>query len=100
MRQPIASRGKPVRQSLARWVHHRLLDFYGRPEWRANAAPLDELVGTILSQHTSDVNSARAFAALRREFPSWAAVRDTDLGRLTETIRSGGLAVVKAQRIQ
>jgi len=77
-----------------------LLDFYGEPTWSSTYAPLDELVGTILSQHTSDVNSERAFTALRATFPSWEAVRDAPLDRVIETIRVGGLAVVKAQRIQ
>jgi endonuclease-3 len=77
-----------------------LLEHYGRPVWRANYAPLDELVGTILSQHTSDVNSERAYAALERTFNSWEAVRDAPLDELTETIRAGGLARVKSERIQ
>ena len=87
-------------RSLARWVHQRLLDHYGRPVWDSTYAPLDELVGTILSQHTSDLNSERAFTALKGTFPNWEAARDAPAEQLTETIRSGGLAVVKAQRIQ
>jgi endonuclease-3 len=87
-------------RSLVRWVHRRLLDHYGRPAWEPNYAPVDELVGTILSQHTSDLNSHRAFEALTTAFTSWEAVRDAPVDQLTETIRSGGLAVIKAQRIQ
>ncbi|MBV9173956.1 MAG: endonuclease III [Chloroflexi bacterium] len=86
--------------SLVRWVHRRLLDTYGRPTWEPAYEPVEELVGTILSQHTSDVNSARAFASLRSRFQSWESVRDAPLGELTDAIRSGGLAIVKAQRIQ
>lgn len=89
-----------TRPVLARWVHRRLLEFYGRPEWQASYAPLEELVGTILSQHTSDMNSDRAFASLNRAYANWEAVRDAPLAELTSVIRSGGLAVVKAQRIQ
>ena len=44
---------------------------FGRPEWEANYAPLDELVGTILSQHTSDVNSGRAYEALKGAYDNW-----------------------------
>jgi endonuclease-3 len=87
-------------RTLARWVHRRLLDHYGRPVWENTYAPLNELVGTILSQHTSDLNSERAFAALKEAFPSWEATRDAPPGQLTDAIRSGGLAVVKANRIQ
>ncbi|MBV8717202.1 MAG: endonuclease III [Chloroflexi bacterium] len=87
-------------QSLTRWVHGRLLAFYGRPRWPAKYEPLDELVGTILSQHTSDINSERAFASLKRAFATWESVRDAPAHELVEAIRAGGLAVVKAQRIQ
>jgi endonuclease III len=83
-----------------RWVHRRLLEHYGRPVWEPNYAPLEELVSTILSQHTSDTNSHRAFEALKATFHTWEAVRDAPLDQLTATIRSGGLAVVKAYRIQ
>ncbi len=85
---------------LVRWVHRRLLDFYGRPAWEPAYAPLDELIGTILSQHTSDLNSQRAFASLTNTFSSWEVVRDAPVAQVVEAIRSGGLAVVKAQRIQ
>ena len=84
----------------ARWVHRRLIAHYGQPTWETRYAPMEELIGTILSQHTSDVNSERAFAALMAIYTSWEAVRDAPLEQLIETIRSGGLAVVKAHRIQ
>jgi endonuclease-3 len=84
----------------ARWVHARLLEHYGRPDWEPSHAPLDELVATILSQHTSDLNSDRAFRSLQHAFPSWEAVRDAALLDVVEAIRAGGLAVVKAERIQ
>lgn len=85
---------------LVRWVHRRLLHHFGRPEWPESYAPLDELIGTILSQHTSDVNSERAFASLKASFRSWEAVRDAPVSAVQTAIRSGGLAVVKAERIQ
>jgi endonuclease-3 len=87
-------------RSLVRWVHRRLADHYGRPDWPPNYAPVDELIGTILSQHTSDVNSQRAFEALTTAFSSWEAVRDAPVDQLIDTIRCGGLAVVKGNRIQ
>src|SRR5215216_5377072 len=100
MAASMAARPRSMTRSRVRWVHLRLLDYYGRPAWEVGYAPLDGLVGTILSQHTSDVNSQRAFLALKAAFPSWEAVRDTPVEELSATIRSGGLAVVKAQRIQ
>jgi endonuclease-3 len=62
--------------------------------------PLDELILTVLSQHTSDVNAERAFASLREAFPSWDGVVDAPAGAVADAIRSGGLANTKAPRIQ
>jgi endonuclease-3 len=62
--------------------------------------PLDELILTVLSQHTSDVNAERAFAALRGAFPTWSEVVDAPSVRVADAIRSGGLANTKAPRIQ
>ncbi len=84
----------------AKWVHRRLLGFYGRPAWECRYAPLDELIGTILSQHTSDINSERAFNSLQAAFGSWEDVRDAPVAAVVDAIRSGGLAIVKAARIQ
>jgi endonuclease-3 len=84
----------------------RLEDAYGRPDWRPTGRPLAELVQTILSQHTSDLNSGRAYTALVARFPGAsgeldaAAVRDAPTPVVAEAIRSGGLAEVKAARIQ
>jgi len=62
--------------------------------------PLDELILTILSQHTSDVNADRAYASLRATYPTWAVVVGAPEPALADTIRSGGLANTKAPRIQ
>jgi len=62
--------------------------------------PLDELILTVLSQHTSDVNAGRAFAALRSMFSTWDRVVRAPTGRVVDAIRSGGLANSKAPRIQ
>jgi endonuclease-3 len=61
---------------------------------------VDELVMTVLSQHTSDVNTARAFSGLKQRFPNWHAVRDADPTEVADAIRSGGLADTKSVRIQ
>lgn len=60
---------------------------------------LDELVATVLSQHTSDVNSGRAFARLKERFPSWQQVADAPAGEVADAIRCGGIADQKARRI-
>lgn len=81
-------------------VHRRLLQEYGHHRWIPHRDPLSELVRTILSQNTSDINSDRAFARLRENFPSWEAVRDGDPQQVTEAIKPGGLGGIKAPRIQ
>ncbi len=81
-------------------IHQRLLATYGEPTWRPHYAAMDELVLTFLSQNTSDINSGRAFAALKARYPTWQAVVDAPTHELADTIRSGGLAERKAPRIQ
>lgn len=61
---------------------------------------IDEVVATVLSQHTSDHNSERAFAQLKTRFPSWEQVLDAPVGEVADAIRSGGIADQKARRIQ
>jgi endonuclease-3 len=62
--------------------------------------PLNTLIHTILSQNTSDANRDRAYVALRRRFPDWGDVHRAPLRALISTIRSGGLANIKAVRIK
>lgn len=62
--------------------------------------PLSELIFTILSQNTSDVNRDRACESLRSRFPTWEAVLRADVGDIEEAIRIGGLAAIKAPRIK
>jgi endonuclease III len=61
---------------------------------------IDEVVATVLSQHTSDVNSERAFARLKQRFPSWEQVADAPTPEVADAIRCGGIADQKARRIQ
>ncbi len=81
-------------------VHEKLLEAFGAPTWGQPAAPIDELISTILSQNTSDTNRDRAFTALCRRFPTWGNVRDAGQEDVIETIRSAGLANQKGPRIQ
>jgi endonuclease-3 len=79
----------------------RLLDsIYGPRHWRSSGDAVDELVATILSQHTSDVNTERAFSSLKARFPSWHDVMAAPVEEVADAIRCGGLANVKAPRIQ
>ncbi len=81
-------------------IYQLLVQTYGEPEWQPSGDALGELVGTILSQHTSDINSGRAYQQLVAAFPSWEAVRDAPVEQVAGAIRCGGLANLKAQRIQ
>jgi endonuclease-3 len=81
-------------------VYELLIATYGKPEWIPDYAPLGGLIGTILSQHTSDINSERAYQQLVATFPTWEEVRDAPTSHVAEAIRSGGLANIKAPRIQ
>jgi endonuclease-3 len=81
-------------------VHRRLLDFYGYPEWRSLLPPLDELVSTILSQNTNDINRDKAFFALKGRYPAWEEVRDAPQAEVIDCIRIAGLANQKGPRIQ
>ncbi|MCJ7567611.1 MAG: endonuclease III [Anaerolineales bacterium] len=81
-------------------VRSRLLETYGQPVWRNRLPPLDELVSTILSQNTNDINRDRAFNALRERFPTWEEVRDADPSDVIDAIHSAGLANQKGHRMQ
>ena len=81
-------------------IHERLLEFYGEPIWRNPLPAIDELVSTILSQNTNDVNRDRAFEALRAKFPTWEAVRDAKENDVVNAIRPAGLSNQKGPRIQ
>lgn len=84
----------------AAWVVRQLNAEYGILTWRSHGKPMGALVATILSQHTSDKNSERAFDALRRRFPDWDAVRTAPVNEIADAIRGGGLADAKAPRIK
>lgn len=81
-------------------IHETLLKVFGEPIWRNPLPAIDELVSTILSQNTNDVNRDRAFEALRAKFPTWEAVRDAQEKDVVEAIKPAGLANQKGPRIQ
>lgn len=62
--------------------------------------PVSELVSTILSQHTSDLNRDRGYERLVARFADWDAVADAPEGAVRDAIRPAGLANQKAPRIQ
>ena len=86
---------KPVQ-----YIIQNLERTYGVPENQRPSDPLDMLIQIILSQATSDINSHRAFAQLKKRFPTWDAVLRGREATLAAAIRSGGLANQKAAVIR
>jgi len=114
-----------TRPNLVPDVLDGLATLHGRPTWERRLDPTSELILTILTQNSADVNAEQAFESLRRGFPSgapaerhvpgqgwggvglseapppdWAAVETAPLAELVEAIRPGGLHNQKAPRIQ
>ncbi|MBI2757443.1 MAG: endonuclease III [Chloroflexi bacterium] len=81
-------------------IHEKLLEVFGQAIWRNPLPPIDELVSTILSQNTNDINRDRAFNALRAKFPTWEAVQNAKTDDVINAIRPAGLANQKGPRIQ
>ena len=81
-------------------IHKTLLKAFGEPIWRNPLPAVDELVSTILSQNTNDLNRDRAFNSLRAKFPTWEAVRDAKEEDVIQAIRPAGLANQKGPRMQ
>lgn len=75
-------------------------DFYARPLLAPRYPPVDELVFTVLSQNTADVNTERSFAALKARFPDWVSTRDAEVDDIEAAIALGGLAHTKAPRMK
>ena len=73
---------------------------YGPFKEEPRLDPAHELVFTILSQHTSDINSARAFGYLMDSFGNLEAVAQGNVAEIEAAISPGGLAKVKAPRIK
>jgi endonuclease-3 len=117
------------RPGLMAFVLDRLAEANGRPVWQHRLDPTSELILTILTANSADINAEVAFGALRDRYPSaptppgaslepqhfpgwggvglpdlpppdWAAVEAAPIAELTDVIRPGGLANQKAPRIQ
>jgi endonuclease-3 len=99
-----SSRSEPrwqrPRKARVRAIRDRLRELYGQPEWKPHGHPIAELVRTILSQNTNDLNRDLAYDRLRERFPTWVQVRDAPLSEIREAVRPAGLADTKAPSIQ
>ena len=120
-----ASYLRRYRPGLQGYVLEQLTATYGPQTWESRLDPTSELVLTILTQNTADVNAEKAYEALRVAYPSdkpaeehkhgigwggeglttapppdWTAVENAPLPELVDVIRPGGLGPQKAPRIQ
>jgi endonuclease-3 len=77
-----------------------MLDQYGPFEEEPRLDAAHEIVFTILSQHTSDINSSRAYQRLMERFGSLGDVVRADVAAIEDAIAPGGLAKIKAPRIK
>lgn len=73
---------------------------FGVPELDPPSDPLDMLIGVILSQATTNANSDRTYAALKKKFPTWDKAERARDKTIADTIRLGGLADQKARVIK
>jgi endonuclease-3 len=89
-----------VQQKKAHQVYQKLIDHFGEPTWRNPLPPIDELVSTILSQNTNDLNRDKAFYALKTRFPDWMSVMTAPVEEVISAIQVAGLANSKGPRIQ
>ena len=87
-------------ETWVRKIRQRLIEAFGMPEWRNPLPAVDELVSTILSQNTNDVNRDAAFNQLQERFPNWVSVMEADSEAVVDAIRTAGLANQKGPRIQ
>ena len=83
------------RRQLA-FITQNLEATFGVPRNDSHEDPLDELINTVLSQSTTNINSHRAFASLKQRFRDWEQVRRARPASIAATIKSGGLANVKS----
>ena len=78
----------------------RLSGRYGVFEQVPRYDALDELIFTVLTQHTSDLNAGRAFDRLRELIPTWRAVMVAPDAEIAAAIHHGGMANQKSVRIK
>ena len=73
---------------------------YGVFEQKPRYNALDELIFTVLTQHTSDLNAERAFDRLRETIPTWEEVMVADQQLIADAIFHGGMSNQKSKRIK
>jgi endonuclease-3 len=120
-----AKRLERTRPGLIRFTADGLRSLYGAQPYARRWDPTSELVMTILTQNSADINAEHAYQELRKAYPSdrpvehhepgpgwggvglppgvppdWALVDRAPLEELVEVIRPGGLPNQKAKGIK
>ena len=92
--------GPKTKKLKVKAVSDLLSTIYGPIPWEPRYNASEELVYTILSQHTSDINSERAFHNILAVFGDLDHIADADVDDIEVAIRRGGLSKTKAPRIK
>jgi endonuclease-3 len=93
---PTSSGDLTEKKRQVKYVTQNLEATYGVPINHRPDDPLDELILTVLSQSTTDINSRRAFENLKALFPDWESLRRAHPSSIAAAIKSGGLANAKS----
>lgn len=83
-----------------RVLNKRLEREYGPFEPFPHRDGFSQLILTILSQNTNDINRDRAYANLKKIFPTWDALSKAPARQIENAIRVGGLAPGKSVAIK
>jgi endonuclease III len=81
-------------------IQKRLERNYGPFVPKKRLDPVDELILTVLSQNTNDLNRDRAYSNLRKKFPTWEDVANAMAWSIEQEIRVGGLSANKSRAIK
>ncbi len=91
---------RPGTRAHALAIVRALAEEYGPLPYARRHDPVSELVTTLLSHSTTDLNQERAFRTLRERLPTWEAVRAAPVAEVEDAVRVAGLANQKAPRVQ
>jgi endonuclease-3 len=92
--------GENANSRRVRALHRRLNEEYGPFEPFPHKDGFSQLIVTVLSQNTSDVNRDRAYENLKKKFPTWDDLSKASAKRIESAIRVGGLAHNKSLAIK
>jgi len=93
MKPPILSPSELAeKRQQVHYITQNLESTYGVPINDTPDDPLSELMLTILSQATNDINSRRAFESLKNRFPDWESTRRARPSSIAAAIKSCGLS--------